>query len=79
MGHVQDSPVPTNMMSNECMICHMKVLIVSCNLGQHFFSKSKIHILPIYGQTDSKAAIVMRTEVKINNLFLFALQIRLGK
>ena len=58
MGHVQDSPVSTNMISNECMICHMKVHIVSYNLGPKKFSKSKIHILPIYGQTDSKAAIV---------------------
>ena len=25
MGHVQDSPVSTNMISNVCMIYHMKV------------------------------------------------------
>ena len=58
MGHVQNSPVSTNMILNEFMICHMKVHIVSYNLGPKKFPKSKIHILPIYGQTDSKAAIV---------------------
>lgn len=66
MGHVQDSPVSTNMISNECMIYHMKVHIVSYNLGQIFFSKSKIHVLPIYEQTDSNTAIVQsqyRTEI----------------
>ena len=33
MGHVQDSPVATTMISNECMIYHMKVHIVSYDLG----------------------------------------------
>ena len=33
MGHVQDSPVSTNMIPNEYMIYHMKVHIVSYNLG----------------------------------------------
>ena len=59
MGHVQDSPVSNNMISNEFMIHHMKVHIVSYNLGQKKISKSKIHILPIYGQMDSKPAIVL--------------------
>ena len=58
MGHIQDSPVSNNIISNECMIYHMKVHIVKYNLGQKKVSKSKIHILPIYGQMDSKPAIV---------------------
>ena len=58
MGLVQDTPVSTKMILNECMIYHMKVHIVSYNLGQNFFSKSRIHILPNYEQTDSKTAIV---------------------
>ena len=58
LGHVQDSPVSTNMISNEYMVYHMKVHIVSYNLGPKNISKSKIHILPNYGQTDSKTAIV---------------------
>ena len=37
MGHVQDTPVSTKMILNECMIYHMKVHIVSYNLGQNFF------------------------------------------
>ena len=37
---------------------HMKVHMVSYNLGKKKILKSKIHILPIYGQTDSKTAIV---------------------
>ena len=41
------------------MICHKKVHIVSYNLDQKKFSKSKIHILPIYEQTDLKTAIVI--------------------
>ena len=40
------------------MICHMKVHIVSYTLDRLFFSKSKIHILPNYEQTDLKTAIV---------------------
>ena len=58
MGLVQDTPVSTKMILNECMIYHMKVHIVSYNLGQKIFSKSRIHILPNYEQTDSKTAIV---------------------
>ena len=58
MGHVQDTPVSTSMISNVCMICHMKVHIVSYNLDQKKFSKSKIHTLPNYEQTDLKTAIV---------------------
>ena len=37
----------------------MKVHIVSYNLDQKKFSKSKIHILPNYEQTDLKTAIVL--------------------
>ena len=60
MGHVQDTPVSTKMILNECMIYHMKVHIVSYNLGQiFFFSKSRSFILPNYEQTDSKTAIVL--------------------
>ena len=40
------------------MICHMKVHIVSYNLDQIFFSKSKIHILPNYEQKYLKTAIL---------------------
>ena len=58
MGHVQDTPVSTSMISNVCMICRMKVHIVSYNLDQKKFSKSKIHTLPNYEQTDLKTAIV---------------------
>ena len=58
MGLVQDTPVSTMMIFNECMIYHMKVHIFSYNLGPKKFSKSRIHIFPNYGQTDSKTAIV---------------------
>ena len=58
MGHVQDSPVSTNIISKVCMIYHMKEHMVSYNFGQKKISKSKIHILPIFGQTDPKMAIV---------------------
>ena len=61
MGHVQDTPVSTSMISNVCMICHMKVHIVSYNLDQKKISKSKIHTLPNYEQTDLKTAIVIPT------------------
>ena len=60
MGHVQDTPVSTKMILNECMIYHMKVHIFSYNLDPKIFSKSRIHIFPNYGQTDSKTAIVIR-------------------
>ena len=56
MGHVQDTPVSTSMISNVCMVYHMKVNIVSYNLDQIFFYK--IHTLPNYEQTDLKTAIV---------------------
>ena len=58
MGHVQDTPVSTSMISNVCMICHMKVHMVSYDLGPPKISKSKIHILPNYEQTDLKTALV---------------------
>ena len=56
MGHVQDPPVSTNMISNIC-------IPYKSTHGQLWFwpkqiSKSKIHILPIYEQTDLKTAIV---------------------
>ena len=57
MGHVQDTPVSTSMISNVCMICHMKVHIVSYNLDQKKKSKSKIHNLPNYEQTDLKTEV----------------------
>ena len=59
MGHVQDTHVSTSIISNVCMICHMKVHIVSCNLDQKKFSKSKIHILPD-DQTNLRTAIVIQ-------------------
>ena len=65
MGHVQDSPVATTMISNECMTYHMKVHIVSYDLGQKFFSKSKIHILTISGQMSIKPPIVVMALAKI--------------
>ena len=63
MGHVQDTPVSTSMISNVCMICHIKAHIVSYNLDQKKFSKSKIHTLPDYEQTVLKTAIVIRKEL----------------
>ena len=60
MGHVQDTPVLTKIILNECMMYHMKVHIFSYNFGPKIFSKSKICILPNYEQTDSKTAIVKR-------------------
>ena len=71
MGHVQDSPVATTMISNEFMIYHMKVHIISYNLGQKKISKSKIHILTISGQTDSKPAIVMLALIRSSSLNYF--------
>ena len=62
MGHVQDTPVSTSMISNVCMRCHMKVHIASYDLDQKKFSKSKIHILPNYEQTNLKMAIVACSE-----------------
>ena len=65
MGLVQDTPVSTKMIFNECMIYHMKVHIFSYNLGPKKFSKSRIHIFPNYGQTDSKTAIVYCQALRI--------------
>ena len=62
MGHVQDTPVSTSMISNVCMICHMKVHIVSYNLDEKKKLESKIHTLPNYEQTDLKTAIVAMLE-----------------
>ena len=52
------------------MIYHMKVHIFSYDLGQKKISKSRIYILPNYGQTDSKMAIVMlvRNTTDLQNL-----------
>ena len=58
MGHVQDSPVSTKMILDEFEINNIKVHIVSSSLDQKIISKSKIHILPNYEQTDLKTAIV---------------------
>ena len=69
MGHVQDTPVSTSMISNVCMICHMKLHIVSYDLDQFFFSKSKNYILPNYEQMDLKEYQGMRlcTEKELAN------------
>ena len=60
----------TSKMNEICLHCHwlyfssiimsfgQGVHIVSYNLGHFFFSNSRIHILPNYGQTNSKTAIV---------------------
>ena len=71
MDHIQDFALSTHMISNECMIYHMKVYIVSYDLGQNFFSKSKIHILPNYEQKDFQTAIVVyRVFVIFTNMSL---------
>ena len=67
MGHVQDTPVSTSMISDVCMICHMKVYTVGYNLDQKKISKSKIHILPNYERMDLKTAIVISARFKQNN------------
>ena len=59
MGHVQDTRVSTNSISNEFMIYHKTVHIVSYDLVPKKVSKSKIHILPIYEQMNPKTAIVI--------------------
>ena len=78
MGHVQDTPVSTSMISNVCMICHMKVHIVSYNLDQKKISKSKIHILPNYEQTDLKTAIVNIDGLNQFSSKLITLTLRVG-
>ena len=45
-----------------CMIYRLKVHIVICNLDKNV-SNSKIHILPIYEQTDLKTAIVCMVKI----------------
>ena len=42
----------------------MKVHMVRYNFSQIFFSKSKIHILPISEQRDLKTAIVLSRKLK---------------
>ena len=64
MGHVQDTPVSTKMILNECIIYHMKVHIVSYNLSSKKISKSKIHVLLIYEQMNPKTAIVAYWDYK---------------
>ena len=54
----------------------MKVHVVSYNFSQIFFSKSKIHILPIFEQTDPKTAVVKRP-LFILFYFLLAFEINL--
>ena len=66
MGHVQDTPVSTKMILNECMIYHMKVHIAI--IWAKKISKSRIHILPNYGQRDSKTAIVSSNGLVGNTL-----------
>ena len=58
MGHVQDPPVSTNMISIVCMIHHLKVHMFGYNLGPPKMSKSKIHILTISEPISMKPAIV---------------------
>ena len=58
MGHVQDPPVSTNMISIVCMIYHTKVQIFGYNLGPPKMSKSKIHTLTISEPISMKPAIV---------------------
>ena len=74
MGHVQDTPVSTSIISIVGMICHMKVHIVSYNLDQKKFSKSKIHTLPNYEQTDLKTAIVTcnKKTISSTNMIFYA-------
>ena len=67
MGHVQDSPLSTNMISNVCIIYHMKVHMVCYDFGKKM-SKSKIHILPIYEQKDLKTAIVATVRKKLRTV-----------
>ena len=71
MGHVQDSPVSNNMIANECMIHHMKVHIVSYGLGQKIFSKSRIHILSNYGQTDKYSVAAADLQTSENLVCIF--------
>ena len=58
MGHVQDPPVSTNMISIVCMIYHMKVHMFGYDLGPPKMPKSKIHILTISEPISMKPAIV---------------------
>ena len=59
MGHVQDPPVSTNMISNVCMVYHMKVYMFGYNIGPQKISKSKINILTISEPMSMKPAIVI--------------------
>ena len=58
MGHVEDPPVSTNMISIVFMIYHMKVHMFGYNLGPQEMSKSKILILTISEPISMKPAIV---------------------
>ena len=48
------TPVATNMISNVCMIYHMKVRTVSYNFGQKNVKIQNWYFAYIYGQTDLK-------------------------
>ena len=58
MGHVQDPPVSTNIISIVCMIYHMTAHMFGYDLGPQKISKSKIHILTISEPISMKPAIV---------------------
>ena len=69
MGHVQDPPVSTNMISIVCMIYCMKVLMFGYNSGPKKGSKSKIHILTISEPISMKPATYsgVRSPCKLRN------------
>ena len=56
MGHVQDPPVSTNMISIVCVIYDMKVHTFGYNLGPKKIWKSKIHIFTISEPMSMKPA-----------------------
>ena len=61
------------------MIWQMKEHIVSYNLDQFFFSKSKIHTLPNYEQMNLKTAIVVPERIsggtfKSKRMFRYSFQ-----
>ena len=62
MGHVQDPPVSTNMISIVCLIYHMKGHMFGYNLGSPKIRKSKIHISTISESMSMKPAIVDQVE-----------------
>ena len=54
MGHVQDTPVSTKMILNECMIYHMKVHIVIYNLDQKKFQNPEFMFCLIMDKRNPK-------------------------